>query len=134
MPGIRTLGVEIRRAMVTLDDSDGATRFEDLAEVYQGFARLRQVLQDKAGEYVIKSVGRERHGVYVGLLERHIPESGGSNALLSSSQRVLRYIHRDDRRLGTPLCQRHRLSTDAAPDFKDHASCWIERIRVQELG
>ena len=80
------------------------------------------MFEDKAGEHVIKSGGRERHGVYVGPLKHHVPESGGSNALPGSSQRVLGYIHRDDRRLGALPRQRHRLSTDAAPDFEYHTS------------
>ncbi len=92
------------------------------------------MLQDKAGEHVIESSGRERHGVYVGLLKHHVPESGGSNALLGSGQGVLGYVHCDDRRLGAPPRQRDSLSTDPAPDFKNHTSGWIERIRVQELG
>ena len=92
------------------------------------------MFQDKAGEHVIKLTGRERHGVHVGLLKHHVPESGGSNALLRSGQGVLGYIHRDDRGLGATLRQRDRLSTDPTPDFKNRTSWWVERIGVQELG
>jgi len=83
---------------------------------------------------MIEGGRRERHGVYVSLLKHHVPESGGTNALLGSGQGVLGYVHGDDRRLGTPPRQRDSLSTDPAPDFKNHTSGWIERISVQELG
>jgi hypothetical protein len=120
--------------MVTLDNSDGAAWLEDLAEMCQGFARSREVFQDKAGEHMIERVGRERHGVHVGVLKHHVPASGGSNPLPGGSQGVLGNIHRDDRRLGAPPGQRDSLSTDPAPDFKNDTSRWIERISMEELG
>ena len=120
--------------MVALDNSDRATRLQDLLEMRQGLARPRQVFQDEAGEYVIKSGGRECHGVDVAPLKHHVPESGGSDALPGSRQGVLGNVHRDDRRLWAPPRQVDSLSTDPAPDFKYCTSRRIERVGVQELG
>jgi hypothetical protein len=53
------VGVEVRRAVVALDDGDGAARLQQGLERLQRALGLGQVLQDEAHEDVVEGGGRE---------------------------------------------------------------------------
>ena len=72
--------MEIRRAMIPLDDGHRTPWLEHLAEQPQHQARVRQVLEYEANKHMIEAPRPKRKREQVGLLERHGRHASGRHA------------------------------------------------------
>ena len=85
--------MEERRAVVALDDGDGAARPEQSPDDLQCLTRSGQVLEDEADEGVIEQRRPERQGEKVGLEETDARQPGTGDPPPGEADGVGRDVH-----------------------------------------
>jgi hypothetical protein len=106
--------IEECRTVIPLDHGDRASALQNLLERLQCPLRLGQVLQEEAHEDVIEALQPKGQMKDIAMLELHVPETGGFNALLSFRKRSLGYVNGGDQRLRAIARERDGLSPHSA--------------------
>ena len=116
------VGMEVRRAVVALDDGDRAARPEQDRQGGQCLVRAGQVLEDEADEHVVERLGRERQVEDVRLPELDVGQPGGSSTLPAGlGDRLGGHVDGDEVGVRAAPGQGDRLGADAAPRLQ-HAA------------
>ena len=128
--GRGAVGMEVRRAVVTLDDRDRAAGRSSVRSA-QRLDRPRQVLEHEAHEDVVERIGRERQVEDVGLEELDVgqPASTRCAAAIDSGETSMEV----KRASGLLRDERDRLRADAASGLEHPAARPDTGVVVQQL-
>ena len=128
--GVGAPRLEIRRAVIALDDGQRAAPLEHALQALEGLRHPRKMLEDEAHEHVVERLASKRQRVEIHSLEADV---GRLHPLPGDGRRLGRDVDRDERRVGTPRRQGDGLGADATSRLEDQAAWPIERVGVQEL-
>ena len=132
--GELAFGIKISGRMISLNHRDRPSGFQHPLQSRQGFKRLLQMLQHKADDHVIKTVGLKRQTENIRQTEGHIGESLFLNRNSGCTHRCRRNV--DGGKMGLRIlpCQDDGLRPDPAACFQDLTSRRIAGVIMEQSG
>src|ERR1700687_2877154 len=131
--GGEAVRMEVRRAVIALDDCDRAAWLELTFQNRQCLERLRKMLEDETDKNVVERPGFERQVEDVCLPELHIGHSSALYRLPGRADRFSGQIDRGELSIGASPCQGDRLRADPASDLEHPAATGVCSVRVEQL-